>query len=80
MSDNKEKPYTRPDNLVEALFGGNYKGLTDDERLMRMYLEEEYKKRGMGVIEEVKKWREEHPDADLGGAIRALFEVMNKES
>jgi len=75
---NKESKNIRPDNLLEAL-GINFKGLNEEERAMKELLIEEYKKKGKSLLVELKKWREEHPDATLSDSIRALYEKLDKE-
>jgi len=74
----KESKYTRPDNLLEAI-GINFKGLSEEERAMKTLLLEEYKKRKKYLGPEVKKWLENHPDATLGDAIRALYQELEEE-
>lgn len=74
----KESKNIRPDNLLEAM-GIDFKGLSEEERTMKTLLVEEYKKRQKGFLIEMKKWREEHPDATLGDSIRALYEELEKE-
>lgn len=79
MKDMKKEPIIRPDNLLEAI-GIDFRGLSEDERAMQKLLVEEYKKRQKSLMIEVKKWREEHPEATLGDSIRALYEKLEKES
>lgn len=74
----EETKYTRPENLLETL-GINFKGLSEDEQAMQRLLIEEYKKQPKNFLEEVKKWREDHPKATLGDSIRALYEELEKE-
>lgn len=73
----EESKYTRPDNLLDAL-GIHFKGLSEEERVMKTLLIEEYKKHQKYLGIEVKKWREEHPDATLGDSIRALYKELEK--
>ena len=74
----KEPKYTRPENLLKSL-GINFSGLSEDERAMQKLLVEEYKKQQKNLLTEVKKWREDHPEATLGDSIRALYEELEKE-
>lgn len=66
---------TRPNDLLEAL-GIDYKGLNEDGRAMRTLLAEEYKRHQKNPGVEIKKWRENHPSATFGDAIRALYEEL----
>jgi hypothetical protein len=75
----KEPKYTRrPENLLESL-GIDFKGLNEEERTMQKLLVEEYKKSHKNLLDEVQKWREDHPKATLGDSIRALYTEMEKE-
>jgi hypothetical protein len=74
----EKKSYTRPDNLLEVI-GINFKGLSEEERVMETLLAEEYKKHKKSLISELKKWRTNHPDATLGDAIRALYQELEEE-
>ena len=74
----KEPKNIRPDNLLEAI-GIDFKGLSDEERTMKTLLAEEYKKHQKNLLTEVKKWREEHPEATLGDSIRALYKELERE-
>ncbi|HEY4477366.1 MAG TPA: hypothetical protein VJB56_01950 [Candidatus Paceibacterota bacterium] len=74
----KEPKYTRPDNLLEAV-GIDFKGLSDEERAMKTLLVEEYKKRQKNLLTEVRKWREDHPEATLSDSIQALYGELEKE-
>ena len=75
----EEKPqYTRPENLLESL-DIDYRGLSEEERAMKGLLIEEYKKRKKGLLVEVRKWRENHPEATLSDSIRALYQEIEKE-
>ena len=73
----KEPKYTRPENLLESL-GINFKGLSEDERAMQKLLIEEYKKHQKSLLNEVKRWREDHPEATLGDSIRALYKELEE--
>ena len=75
----EEKPqYTRPENLLESL-DIDYRGLSEEERAMKGLLIEEYKKRKKGLLVEVRKWRENHPEETLSDSIRALYQEIEKE-
>lgn len=58
--------------------GIDYKGLNEEERTMQKLFIEEYRKKKKSLLDEVRKWREKHPESTLGEAIRALFELENK--
>lgn len=80
MENMEQEPKNiRPDNLLEAI-GIDFKGLSEDERAMQKLLVEEYKKQKKSLMDEVKKWREIHPEATLSDSIRALYEELEKES
>jgi hypothetical protein len=74
----KEPKYTRPDDLLKAM-GIDFKSLSEEERAMKTLLVEEYKKRQKNLLTEVKRWREDHPEATLGDSIRALYEELEGE-
>ncbi|OGZ42255.1 MAG: hypothetical protein A2W41_00925 [Candidatus Ryanbacteria bacterium RIFCSPHIGHO2_01_45_13] len=74
----RESKNVRPDSLLEAM-GIDFKGLSEEERAMKTLLVEEYKKRQKSLMTEVKKWREEHPEATLGDSIHALYEELEKK-
>jgi hypothetical protein len=82
MSQEKPKQpdgmISRPDNLVKALFGIDYKGLTEDERTMQKLLIERFKKSGRSVGREIMNWRKAHSDGSYGDAVRAIFEAEEK--
>lgn len=65
----------RPENLL------GFEILTDEAREMKRLLIEEYKKQGRSLIDEIKNWREAHPQATLQDAIEALYRgVENSEA
>lgn len=74
----KEPKFTRPEKLLESS-GKYFKGLSDEEREMQKLLVEEYKKRQMNFLDEVRRWRKDHSEATLGDAIRGLYEQFEKE-
>jgi len=74
----KEPKYIRPENLLEAL-GLDVKSLSEEEREMKKLLVEAYKKRQKNVLTEVRRWRENHPEATLGDSIRALYKELEEE-
>ena len=74
----QEKNYTRPDNLLEAL-GINFQPLSEDERAMKSLLLEEYRKSDKNVLEEVRRWRDQHPGASLADSIRGLYQEIGGE-
>ena len=73
MSNQSEKIYTRPPDLLKAL-DIDIKPLTEDELAMQKLLVEKYKADGKSFVVEVKKWREVNPDKSFGDAIRTLYE------
>lgn len=73
----KESEYTRPDNLLEAV-GINFKDLSQEERAMKELLVEEYKKNKTSVVAELRRWRNDHPEATLGDSIRALYKELEE--
>ena len=75
MSNNSEKAYTRPANLLEAL-GIDQKPLTEEEHTMQKLLVERYKADGKSFVVEARKWRESNPDKSFGDAIKALYEQL----
>jgi hypothetical protein len=53
--------------------------LTKDQRILKDYLSEHYKKQNKNMFEELKKWREKNPRKSLADAINALsIEVLSK--
>ena len=66
--------FTRSENFLEDI-GIDYKGLSEEERAMKKLLLEEYKKKGKGLLIEVRKLRDENPIVTLGEAIRALYKI-----
>ena len=74
----KEPKNIRPDNLLEAI-GIDFKGLSDEERAMKTLLIEEYKKQQRSLLTEVKRWREEHPEATLGDSICGLYKELEEK-
>jgi hypothetical protein len=73
-----EKQYTRPENLLKAL-GIDFKGPNEEEQIMKKLLAEEYKKRKRSLIDAIRQWRESHPEATLGDAIRSLYKEIEDE-
>jgi len=73
MANQNEKPFIRPDKLWEAFGLGGGESLDDDTRAMQRLLVEEYKKRGIALLDEIKKHREANPDTSLADAIKFLF-------
>lgn len=68
----------RPDNLVEAMGIHGAQTLTEEERTMQGMLREEYKEKNRPLIEALKAYREAHPEASLGDAIRALYKAATE--
>jgi len=78
MEDSSEK-FIRPDSLLEALgIGGNFTPLTKDERAAQSLIVEEHKKRGEVYLNQVKRYRESHPDSSLGEVVRALYKEIGE--
>jgi len=75
----KGPTYTRPKDLVKTLFGVDYKGLSEEERAMQKLLVEEYKKHQKNLLDEVRRWRDGHPEATLNDSIRALYKELEEE-
>lgn len=74
----REPKYTRPENLLVAM-GIDFEGLSEEEGQMEKLLVEEYRKRQKNLLVEIKKWREDHPEATLGDSIRALYKEIGEE-
>ncbi len=74
----KEPQYIRPENLLES-FGIDFKGLNEEERVMKKLLIEEYKKRQKNLLIEIKRWQEEHPKATLNDSIYSLYKELEKK-
>lgn len=74
----KEPKNIRPDNLLEAI-GIDFKGLSEEAREMKKLLVDAYKKHQKSLLIEVRKWREDHPEATLEDSIRALYQELEEE-
>ncbi|MDO8516030.1 MAG: hypothetical protein Q7S28_02145 [bacterium] len=56
--------------------------LSEEEEVMRDLLKEAYKARGaslMAMSADMAEWRQKHPDATFGDAIRALYQKLEEE-
>lgn len=51
--------------------------LNKNEQAIVRLLKKKYKKNGKILVDEIRKWREENPDASFGDAIYSLFTLMN---
>ena len=78
MKNNPKEGYGRPADLLKSV-GIDYKGLSEEERAMQKLLLEDYKRRGIVFVDEVKKWREANPQSSFNDAVKALYnELENK--
>ncbi len=53
--------------------------LSEEERAMQGLLLEKYKEQKRNLLDEIRKWREDNPEATYGDSVRALYKELEEE-